>query len=72
MIRAAIMGAFLCSCHWVGERPACSSANLALIEAQYVEEVLKACSGQTFESCEALAEIEARYEVKREEWIQCQ
>lgn len=53
------------------ERAACSSVALASIEANYVDEVLKACEGQSFDACTARKDIEARYADRREEWIQC-
>lgn len=53
------------------ERPACSPARLAAIEAAYVDEVVEACHGQAFETCSARPEIEARYALEREEWARC-
>jgi hypothetical protein len=55
------------------QNPACSQANLALIESSYVAEVLTSCSDyKTPEECPRYEEIKARWEEKRQEWIQCQ
>lgn len=53
------------------ERAACSSVALAALEASCVDEVLKACQGQSFDTCSARGEIEKRYAAKREGWTQC-
>lgn len=53
------------------ERPVCSPAALAAIEGAYLDEVLVACEGQSFEGCHARPAIERRYEMRREAWARC-
>ena len=53
------------------ERPECSDRALLALEASYVAEVMTACDGQHYDTCEARKAIEARYERAREEWISC-
>lgn len=49
--------------------PECASSVRDQMEANYVREVREACpSGMP---CEALADIEWRYEQAREAWIRC-
>lgn len=59
----------LASCH--PERPACSPAALAALEAAYLDEVVTACEGEGFDECAARPAIEARYALEREEWARC-
>ena len=40
--------------------PACSDEQLAKIEAAYIAEATEACSGKTFDNCEALPGIRAK------------
>ena len=54
------------------ERPQCSDAALAKIEAAYVAEAVQACAGYTYETCPVLPEIRRKYAEKRKEWIRCQ
>ena len=54
------------------QRPACSPAALAALEASYIAEVTQACSGSTLEECEAARAIEARHQVRLQEWVQGQ
>ena len=54
------------------QRPACSPAALAALEASYIAEVTQACSGSTLDECEAAPAIEARHQVRLQEWVQCQ
>lgn len=66
------VGVFLLSGCW-GEKPACAPEALALLEANYVSEVLVSCDGyEKPEECPAYEPIKARYAQKREAWIQCQ
>jgi len=53
------------------ERPACGEAALAQIEAAYVAEILEACEGQHFDTCVERVKIDKRYDVLREEWVEC-
>lgn len=63
--------ALLVACMRPEERPACSPVQLAVIEANYLDEVLDACVGQDFDDCTARPEIERRYAARREAWARC-
>lgn len=68
---AAWAMALAVACVRPGESPACSPTRLAAIKAAYVDEVLEACRGESFDGCEARPAIEARYALEREEWARC-
>lgn len=53
------------------EKPACSPAALALLEADYSAAALRACAGREAEDCPELEAIEATYRAKQEAWIAC-
>lgn len=51
------------------ERAECSPATLEALEAAYVAELRARCTNPR--QCAFLAEIEARYAMKREAWVTC-
>jgi hypothetical protein len=62
----------LVGCGGAQERPACAPEALALIEAAYVSEVLRACSShETPEACPEYKGIRAKFHAKRAEWEKC-
>lgn len=54
------------------ERPECSEAALAKIEAAYIAEAVARCQGSGYESCDAIGEIRAKYARLRDEWEACE
>lgn len=52
-------------------RPACGPEQLAKLEAEYFAEAVTTCKGRRASECAELPGIEARFEVKREEWARC-
>ncbi len=54
------------------QRPACSPEALAALEGSYIAEVTQACSGSTLDECDEAKAIEARHQVRLQEWVQCQ
>lgn len=66
----AVAAALLAAC--APERPACSPAALAALEAAYVHEALTACDGETLETCTELPAIRAKYKAQRDGWVSCQ
>lgn len=56
------------------ERPECSDARLAEIEAAYITDVLVVCDGQHYDDCMETPSgkaLKARYDRLREEWVEC-
>jgi hypothetical protein len=51
--------------------PACAPEQLAKIEAWYVSAALEACAGKTYDDCEALPELRAEAQEKRDAWTAC-
>ncbi len=49
----------------------CDPDALGKIEAAYIAEAVEACGDKTYDSCEALPEIRAKYKAKREAWKEC-
>lgn len=53
------------------ERPECSPHALAAIEAEYINEALTACAGQSYDDCPHLPAIRERYRARRRAWVDC-
>lgn len=53
------------------ERPACQPAELARIEAAFVQEAVTTCAGQTIETCPQYPAIKAKYSAQRDAWVSC-
>ncbi len=52
--------------------PACSPPSaLALIEANYVAEMVASCRGFSFDACPTREAVEAKYGAMREGWAKC-
>jgi hypothetical protein len=49
----------------------CDQTQLAAIAAAEIAEAVEACRGQTYDTCTAFPAIRAKYDAKREEWVQC-
>ena len=70
LLFVGVLATLQCGCTPQG-RPECADDALVRIEAAYMAEIFRACDGQSFDTCDARPEIDARYDALREEWIQC-
>ena len=68
---AGIVGAVACGAAQHAGRPECSDRALLELEARYVTEVMIACDGQSYDTCEAREEIDAKFDALRKEWVYC-
>lgn len=67
----AVIALVACSGAQKPPPPECTKEQLAKLELSYIAEASAACAGKTYDSCEALPAIRAKYRSLRDEWKEC-
>ena len=67
-----LLSVWLLSCEGANTPAKCSDATLAELETKRVAEVVAVCAGNTVDTCPEYAEIDAKYEALRKDWVECQ